>query len=96
MNRFTTRSVSISDAEEFAAYAYTPPYDVYDSDPDSAAYYLDSKHGYFSIVDLQGELWGFACTWVEARVPGGRYGDIEGLVDLGVGMTPRRVGGGTL
>ncbi len=92
--RFTTRAVLPSDADAFVLYAYEPPHDLYNSAPDSAGYYCDSKNGYFSIIDMHDELWGFGCTGVEAQVPGGRYGGEEGLVDLGVGMAPCRVGRG--
>ena len=80
MNRFTTRAVSSFDAAEFETYSYPPPYDLYNSSPGSAPQFLDPANGYFSVIDLQGELGRFGCTGAEARVPGGRYNAHDALV----------------
>ena len=89
-----TRKVSLSDANTFASYAYSPPYDFYDSVPGSAASFLEPPHRYVSVVDRSGGLWGFGCFGLDAQVPGGAYHALAHALDVGVGMAPERVGQG--
>lgn len=99
---FEVRPVLPEDAAAFEHYVYPPPFDLYDSQRGSASGYLDPESRYVSVVDGDGELWGFGCIGAEAQVPGGRYevgADGDGaprsvIVDVGVGMSPARVGQG--
>jgi ribosomal-protein-alanine N-acetyltransferase len=85
-------------ASSLAAYAYPPPYDLYDAAPGSAAMFADPVLAYFSVIDSDAALGGFGCVGAEARVPGGGEGAAGSLaqrfIDLGVGMAPGRVGQG--
>ncbi len=92
---FVVREVSQSDARAFASYVYPAPYDVYDTPADSTERFLDAANAYVSVVSLDGTLWGFACTGIEAQVPGGSYDSSGIVIDVGVGMAPDRVGRGT-
>lgn len=94
MAHFTTRSVQPADAMEFESYSYPPPYDFYDSAPGSARGFLDPKNRYVAIIDGGASLWGFGCLGSEAQVPGGLYDPTGSVLDLGVGMSPARVGAG--
>ena len=90
---FTTRPVTPIDAAEFESYSYPPPNDFYNSTPGSRALILDPENRYVSVVNKDGDLWGFGCVGTAAQVRGGRCTDSSTL-DVGVGMGPARVGQG--
>ncbi len=84
------RPLTREDAESIAKWHYDGPWSVYDPRP--AEGLLQAEEGYFAVVDGSGILLGFACIGAEARVPG--LYEEPGIVDLGVGMDPERVGRG--
>ncbi len=94
MLRFSTRAVQSSDAAAFESYAYPPPYDLYNSASGSAGTFLEPSNCYISVTDEQDDLWGFGCVGAQARVRGGRYSAEASILDVGVGMSPARVGQG--
>lgn len=53
---------------------------------------LSGEAGYFAVEDDTGELVGYGCTGVEARVPG--LEEEAGTVDVGYGMRPDLTGQG--
>ena len=75
------------DGEAIALWRYPGPWAVYDS---TAA--PDPEEGFWSVVDDQDRLIGFACFGFEARVPG--QTEQTGVLDVGVGMRPDLVGAG--
>jgi [ribosomal protein S18]-alanine N-acetyltransferase len=74
--------------EAVAQWRYPGPWAVYDS-----AGPIDPAEGYWAVLDGAGELAGYACFGVEARVPG--LEERSGVLDVGVGMRPGRTGKGS-
>jgi RimJ/RimL family protein N-acetyltransferase len=56
--------------------------------------FLDPDNRYISVIDGDGCLWGFGCVGADAQVRGGRYAPANRRLDVGVGMSPTRVGRG--
>jgi [ribosomal protein S18]-alanine N-acetyltransferase len=70
-----------------AQWRYPGPWAVYDvSGP------LDPAAGFWSVLDEDGEVTGYACFGVEARVPG--LDERPGILDVGIGMRPELTGQG--
>ena len=83
------------EARAVAAWAYEPPFDMYDGDPKHFADYLavdEQGYGYYAIVTDDGDVIGFCCFGAEARVTGQEAAD--GVVDIGGGVRPDRLSAG--
>jgi RimJ/RimL family protein N-acetyltransferase len=84
---FSVRPLTPEQGEVMAGWAYPGPWAVYDvTDP------IDPAEGFWAVVDEAGEVAGFACFGVEARVPG--LDERPGVLDVGVGMRPDLTGQG--
>ena len=53
---------------------------------------LDPAEGFWAVLDEAGEVAGYACFGLEARVPG--LAERPGVLDVGVGMRPDLTGQG--
>lgn len=84
---YQVRPMTADDGESVALWRYPGPWAVYDSTGP-----LDPAEGYWTVVDDCGDLAGFACFGVEARVPG--LAEQPGTLDVGVGMRPDLTGQG--
>ncbi len=73
--------------EAMAQWRYPGPWAVYDSNGP-----IDPAEGFWAVVDDAGDVVGYACFGVEARVPG--LADTPGVLDVGVGMRPDLTGQG--
>ena len=68
---------------------------MYDLTSDAIPALLDTQNRYFAVFDSSGDLIGFCCFGKEGRVPGGEYEeDQPGTLDVGVGMSPEKMGQG--
>ncbi|MBT8241970.1 MAG: GNAT family N-acetyltransferase [Acidimicrobiia bacterium] len=88
------RPATADHVEEFVAWRYEAPYDVYDiTDPLPSAvdYFLRENVACHAIVSSQ-ELVGFCTFGSDAQVPGGDYG--EDALDIGLGVRPDLTGKG--
>jgi ribosomal-protein-alanine N-acetyltransferase len=78
------------EANEVAAWAYEPPYEIYNGNPENEQLYLaidPDGYGYYAVVDADSdELIGFCCFGQEARVKGQE--EAQGTVDIGGGVRP--------
>ena len=81
------RELTVEEAERPLGWRYPEPYATYDAEGP-----LGRDLGFFAVDDEDGELVGFGCTGVEARVPG--VEEESGTVDVGYGMRPDLVGHG--
>ncbi|MDR0269551.1 GNAT family N-acetyltransferase [Paenibacillus sp.] len=85
------------DAAIIAEWQYSEPYDLYSMDG-SEENIADLINGdYVSARDEEGNLIGFYCTGISARVPGGYEAGIyedDSLIDFGLGMKPELTGQG--
>jgi [ribosomal protein S18]-alanine N-acetyltransferase len=81
------RELTVEEAERPLEWRYPEPYATYDAEGP-----LGRDRGFFAVDDEDGELVGFGCTGVEARVPG--VEEEAGTVDVGYGMRPDRIGRG--
>jgi ribosomal-protein-alanine N-acetyltransferase len=92
--RFFFHPIREEDARLFAHWHYEAPYSFYDHpDPGDIKGFIDPENHYYSIRDENGDLVGFCCYGIDARVPGGDYAD-AGLLDVGLGMRPDLTGRG--
>jgi ribosomal-protein-alanine N-acetyltransferase len=73
--------------EAMAQWRYPGPWAVYDSTGP-----IDPAEGFWAVVDDDGQVAGYACFGVEARVPG--FAERPGVLDVGVGMRPDLTGQG--
>ena len=81
------RPFTAEEAREVAAWAYPPPFDLYDSsDPQVFLTRGTDGGGYYPAVDDAGRLVAFAVIGAEARVRGQE--PAEGVVDVGMGVHP--------
>ena len=81
------RPFTAEEAREVAAWAYPPPFDLYDSsDPQVFLTRGTDGGGYYPAVDDEGRLVAFAVVGAEARVRGQE--PAEGVVDVGMGVRP--------
>lgn len=90
-NGLRIRDLTPADLDDISTWAYDGAWSIYDS----AGGRLDPDLGYWAVVEDSGDaerLVGFACLGEEARVPG--LAEIEGVLDVGVGMRPELVGQG--
>ena len=81
------RELTPEEAARPLGWRYEGPYATYD-----VRGALGSVSGFFAVEDEGGELVGFGCTGVEARVSGVEAE--EGTVDVGYGMRPDLTGQG--
>jgi len=79
-----------SRAREIATWTYSTEWRVYDSSPENDLF--TTENGYLAVVGSEGTLVGFACSGVEARVPG--LSEEIDTLDIGFGMNPIFVGQG--
>ena len=84
------RSLTPTDAAVVAGWRYEGPWSIYDvTDPDV----FSPAKGYWAIVEPRpARLVGFVCLGAEARVAG--MEEETGVLDVGVGLDPARVGRG--
>lgn len=85
---FRVRDLTDDDLADIEVWRAEGPWSVYDSDGP-----LDPDLGYWAVEGGDGRLAGFGCLGEEARVPG--LAEVEGVVDVGVGMRPDLVGRGS-
>lgn len=84
---YAVQPLTPEQGEAMAGWAYPGPWAVYDvTGP------VDPGEGFWAVVDEDGEVVGFACFGVEARVPG--LDERPGVLDVGVGMRPDLTGHG--
>ncbi|MCY7372599.1 MAG: GNAT family N-acetyltransferase [Spirochaetaceae bacterium] len=84
---YELRPLTAEQGEAMANWAYPGPWAVYD-----VSVPLDPEEGFWAVVDDAGEVAGYACFGVEARVPG--LEERRGVLDVGVGMRPDLTGQG--
>lgn len=84
---YQVRPLTAEHGEQIALWRYPGPWAIYD--PTGR---IDPAEGYWAVVDDAGELVGFACFGVEARVPG--LEERAGTLDVGVGIRPDLTGQG--
>lgn len=77
-------------AREIATWSYLDEWSVYNSSPTSDLFTTEA--GYLAVVGSENVLVGFACSGVEARVPG--LNEAVDTLDVGLGMNPIFVGQG--
>lgn len=75
-------------AREIATWTYLDEWSVYDSSPKNDLFTTEA--GYLAVVGSEEILVGFACSGVEARVPG--LSEAADTLDVGLGMNPIFVG----
>jgi L-amino acid N-acyltransferase YncA len=83
------RRFTEDEAREVAAWAYPPPFDLYDGDPGNPGLLLAREPdggGYYPAVGDEGRVVAFAVVGAEARVRGQEPAD--GVVDVGIGVRP--------
>src|ERR1043166_4070523 len=89
--RLEVRALTEADAREISDWRYEGPWSVYDSRPEDGLMPLDED--YLAVAGAYGgPLGGFCCSGSEARVPG--LAEVPGVLDVGFGMDPARVGRG--
>lgn len=84
------RDLTPADLDDIAGWRYDDRWAVYDSDGR-----LDPAMGYWAVVEDEGtteRLVGFVCLGEDARVAG--LSEVDGTLDVGVGMRPDLVGQG--
>jgi [ribosomal protein S18]-alanine N-acetyltransferase len=89
------RPFTPEEARAVAAWAYPPPFDLYDGDPGNPGLFLARDAdggGYYPAVDGDGSVVAFAVVGAEARVRGQE--PAEGVVDVGMGVHPDATSGG--
>lgn len=83
-------------ARETLTWRYEPPHDFYNPDPakadESVQAFLDPRNAYHAITDDDGDLVGYCCFGLDARVPGGDYS--ADALDVGLKMRPDLTGQG--
>lgn len=89
--------ITESDARAIVGWRYDGPHAAYNCPPDAAEetvrLMLDPANAYHAARDEQGELVGYCCFGVDARVPGGDYSD-DTVLDAGLGLRPDLTGCG--
>jgi RimJ/RimL family protein N-acetyltransferase len=94
--RYSFRPLDEHAAREIVRWAYDPPYDVYNSNPEntqtSVTYMSDPANGLYGIRTKDGELIAFCSYGGDAQVPGGDYG--ADALDIGLGVRPDLTGRG--
>ncbi len=87
-------------ANQLVHWRYDPPYDLYNSMPSATAtkteavilWFANPQNGYYSVLNIHGELVAFCCFGEDAQVPGGDYANIA--LDVGLGVRPDLTGQG--
>ena len=87
MAGFHLRPLTAEDGDAMAGWSYEGPWSVYD-----VGEAIEPAADFWAVLDEDGELAGYACYGVEARVPG--LEEVPGVLDVGVSMDPARVGQG--
>ena len=89
--RWTSRPMTLEDAQAIAAWRYAPPLDVYDN-PEADELRAE---GYYAAF-LDDERIGFFCVGLGAKIPGASeiYAAHPEDMDLGLGLRPDCVGKG--
>jgi ribosomal-protein-alanine N-acetyltransferase len=92
----TFQPMDEASARAILTWRYEAPYDLYNLEPGDAEasvqFFLDSRNGYQSIADEQGDLVAYCCFGLDARVPGGDYN--TPAFDIGLGVRPDLTGQG--
>jgi RimJ/RimL family protein N-acetyltransferase len=84
---YELRPLTAEQGEAMAQWRYPGPWAIYDvTGP------LDPAEGFWSVLDEDGAVAGYACFGQEARVPG--LAERPGVLDVGVGMRPDLTGQG--
>jgi len=84
---YELRPLTVEHGEAMAGWSYPGPWAVYDvTGP------IDPAEGFWVVLDDTGDVAGYACFGVEARVPG--LEERPGVLDVGVGMRPDLTGQG--
>lgn len=85
---YVLRPLTAEQGEAMAQWRYPGPWAVYD-----VAGAIDQAEGFWAVLDAaDGDVAGYACFGVEARVPG--LDERPGVLDVGVGMRPELTGRG--
>ena len=67
--------LTVNQVRLFISWKYSMPYDIYnmsfDDNEAETNFFLESKNGYFAIVDESDDLLGFCNFGADARVPAG-------------------------
>ena len=93
--RLVDRPFTADEARAVVAWAYEPPFDLYDLSRDDAVALLLARdergHGYHPVVDGE-DVVGLVCFGPDARVRGQE--EQPGTCDIGAGLDPGRLGAG--
>ena len=82
-------------AQVITTWIYQPPYDLYDHTSEDLTGLLNPEYRYHAVIGEAGDLVGYCCYGLDARVPGGDYSEGEpDVLDIGVGMRPDLTGQG--
>lgn len=84
---YRVRALTAQESDAIVGWRYEGRYATYEVDEAPAP-----ADGYFAVEDSRGLMVGYCCYGAEARVPG--IGPEAGVVDVGYGMRPDRVGQG--
>lgn len=84
---YELRPLTAEQGEAMATWSYPGPWAIYDVTTP-----IDPQEGFWAVVDDIGDIAGYACFGVEARVPG--LEERPGVLDVGVGMRPDLTGQG--
>jgi ribosomal-protein-alanine N-acetyltransferase len=85
---YVLQPLTAEQGEAMAQWRYPGPWSVYD-----VTGTIDPAEGFWAVLDdADGEVAGYACFGVEARVPG--LEERPGVLDVGVGMRPELTGQG--
>jgi ribosomal-protein-alanine N-acetyltransferase len=84
---YELRPLTPEQGEAMAQWRYPGPWAIYD-----VTGLLDPREGFWSVLDEDGDVAGYACFGQEARVPG--LAERPGVLDVGVGMRPDLTGQG--
>jgi [ribosomal protein S18]-alanine N-acetyltransferase len=93
---FIIQPLDEASAKAMFDWRYEPPFDLYsfsvgDLDED-VRFFTNPQNNYFAMRDKIGDLVGFCCFGMDARVPGGDYG--LDACDIGMGIRPDLTGRG--
>ena len=84
---YELRPLTAEQGEAMAQWRYPGPWAIYD-----VTGLLDPAEGFWSVLDEDGDVAGYACFGQEARVPG--LAERSGVLDVGLGMRPDLTGQG--
>lgn len=95
MQPLTFSPLTEAEAREIARWQYKGPWDFYNAPPDEGGHLamMDPAYHYHAIRNASGELIGYCCFGLDARVSGFDYDDDEAL-DVGAGLRPDLTGQG--